>query len=106
MQLAEMESRMYNQSFMTNTDELERLTNVEATINDPQFLEIDDAKKVKILERSIKRLSTSIRACMQEKLQFNKEITELKHQIEKDKEFNEKMQARAREDKEMVLYYQ
>ena len=43
---------------------------------------------------------------MQEKLQFNKEITELKHIIEKDKEFYEKFQAQARENKEMVLYYQ
>ena len=57
MQLAEMESRMYNQSFMTKTDELERISNVESTINGPQFLDLDDAKKVKILERSIKRLS-------------------------------------------------
>ena len=48
----------------------------------------------------------SIRACMQEKIQFNNEIKELKFTVESNREFNEKMQARARDDKEMVLYYQ
>ena len=43
---------------------------------------------------------------MQEKSQFIKEINELKYTIETNKAFNDKMQARAREDKEMVLYYQ
>ena len=86
-----MESSMYNHSMMTTTDELERVANVEATLKDPQFQDIDDAKKVKLLEKSIKRLSMSIRACMQEKIQFNNEIKELKYTVESNRAFNEKM---------------
>ena len=91
MRLAEMESSMYNHSMMTTTDELERVSNVEGMFKDVQFQDLDDAKKVKLLEKSIKRLSMSIRACMLEKIQFNNEIKELKYTVESNRAFNEKM---------------
>ena len=50
---------------------------------------MDAEDKVKHFERHIKRLTASIRGCMLEKISFNKEINELKHVIETNKEFNE-----------------
>lgn len=106
MRLAEMESSIFNHSMNTTTDEIERMSNVDAVIKDPTFQDLDDAKKVKLLEKSIKRLSMSIRSCMNDKIQFINQIKELQYTVDSNREFNEKMQANARQDKEMVLYYQ
>ena len=54
----------------------------------------------------IKRLQSKIRGLIQEKIMFNKTISELKFTMESNAEFNEKTQAKSRESSEMVLYYQ
>ena len=39
----------------------------------------------------MRRLAASIRGCMQEKIQFKKEINELKYIVDTNKEFNDKV---------------
>lgn len=106
MRLAEMESALLNQQTNISTDELERVALAETNLADPTFQDIDDEKKVKLLERSVRRLAASIRGCLQEKLMFNKELKELKHTIETNKEHYERVQKKDLQEKQKVLYYQ
>ena len=62
-QLAEMESTVYNQ-YLTNQqdDGMERVQKIESELNKPYYKEIDDRRKVKMLEKCVKRLSDAIRS--------------------------------------------
>ena len=57
-----MESTVYNQ-YLTNQqdDGMERVNKIEAELNKPYYKEIDDRRKVKMLEKCVKRLSDAIR---------------------------------------------
>ncbi len=90
MQLSEMESRLLNQSINDEGGQLERVANIEATLNDPQFKNLDESKQVSLLMRSIKRLTNCVRASEQRKTLLTKQMAELQSEIDRNAEFNEK----------------
>ncbi len=106
MQLAEMESRLLNQSINDEGGQLERVANIEATLNDPQFENLDESKQVSLLMRSIKRLTNCVRASEQRKTLLTKQMGELQNEIDRNAEFNEQTQVDFRASQEQLLYYQ
>ena len=56
MTLAELESRMLNQYMDAQDDSMERMMNMDATLNDPKFLYLPDSQQVDILNTINKRL--------------------------------------------------
>ena len=83
-QLAEMESTVYNQ-YITNQqdDGMERVHKIESELNKPYYKEIDDRRKVKMLEKCVKRLSDAIRGYQQDKILYTKTIKDLNYETER-----------------------
>ncbi len=106
MQLSEMESRLLNQSINDEGGQLERVANIEATLNDPQFKNLDESKQVSLLMRSIKRLTNCVRASEQRKTLLTKQMAELQYESDRNAEFNEQTQVNFRDSQEQLLYYQ
>lgn len=105
MQLNEMQSRLLNQS-LDDTGQLGRVANIEETINDPTFQNMDEARQNQILLKSVKRLTQCIKASEQKKTLLTKQKAELESEIERNKQFNEETQENFRNSQEQLLYYQ
>ena len=101
-----MESRIYNNPLDASSEMNERVKTVEQTLEDPQFQDISDEKKINLLQRMLRRLRLCVGSMQNEKTQFKKEINELNFKVEKNNEFNLKVQNSVKEAVQQVLYYQ
>ena len=87
-QLAEMESTVYNQ-YITNREDdgMDRVHKIESELNKPFYKEIDDRRKVKMLEKCVRRLAEAIRSYQQDKILYTKTIKDLNYETERHDAF-------------------
>ena len=64
MQLAEMESRLFNTQLNNNDDAILRLLKAEETLNNPEFNNLADSEKVNMLERVCKQLRSAMKGML------------------------------------------
>ena len=60
------------------------MANIDASLKDDQFNNLDDAMKVSLLEKSVRRLMSSVKALILEKSQLEKQVKEVTATIERD----------------------
>ena len=85
---------------------MERVHKIESELNKPYYKEIDDRRKVKMLEKCVKRLSDAIRGYQQDKILYSRQIKDLNYENERHDKFRKEEEEFAHKKREMVLYYQ
>ena len=113
MTMAEMESRTMNLYVDSEDQQMARLREFEKELKKDEeddktfaFKDLTDAGKVQVLERYNKRVYAVIDSNMKERSKFINKINELTHQVEQDREQNEKSKKETRKNLEFVLDYQ